>query len=174
VLVLEFDHVRGVKKSDICKLANRPANLETLADEIEKCDVRCANCHRRRTVKELKWFRHGIPGTKGREASKTADALADDFHPEYSCLVLAPLAQSVEQRPFKPCVARSNRAGRIKVYRGAARAGAALACAIHSPIARAIAATGTILSGCDCPWKKTTRLFGISAASAIVSSAETS
>jgi hypothetical protein len=31
--------------------------LERLADEIAKCDVLCANCHRRRTAQRASWKR---------------------------------------------------------------------------------------------------------------------
>lgn len=44
VRALDFDHVRGIKKFTIGKLRNHPWN-EMLV-EIEKCDIRCANCHR--------------------------------------------------------------------------------------------------------------------------------
>jgi hypothetical protein len=30
---------------------------EVIAQEIAKCDVRCANCHRRRHAEEGRWFR---------------------------------------------------------------------------------------------------------------------
>jgi hypothetical protein len=29
----------------------------TILKELSKCDVRCANCHRRRTARDFKWFR---------------------------------------------------------------------------------------------------------------------
>jgi hypothetical protein len=45
-VVLEFDHLRD-KLFDICHdLPYR--NWESILAEIEKCDVVCANCHRRR------------------------------------------------------------------------------------------------------------------------------
>lgn len=55
-VVLEFDHVRGVKSFAISNRAYRvvPA-WEHLMIEIDKCDVRCANCHRRKTSKQLNW-----------------------------------------------------------------------------------------------------------------------
>jgi hypothetical protein len=49
VVVLDLDHVRGEKVAEIARLAGdgaRPARIDV---EMEKCEVVCANCHRRRT-----------------------------------------------------------------------------------------------------------------------------
>jgi len=46
--VLDFDHVRGEKTCDIRALVKGWASLARLKVEIAKCDVRCANDHRRR------------------------------------------------------------------------------------------------------------------------------
>lgn len=47
-VVLEFDHYRDDKSFNIgAELRNR--NWQSILDEIAKCDVVCANCHRRRT-----------------------------------------------------------------------------------------------------------------------------
>jgi hypothetical protein len=48
-IVLEFDHVRGVKICPVSKLITGHGKMAELIAEIEKCDVRCANCHRRKT-----------------------------------------------------------------------------------------------------------------------------
>lgn len=48
-VVLEFDHVRGNKKQNVASLVYSSAKWETIQAEIDKCDVRCANCHRRVT-----------------------------------------------------------------------------------------------------------------------------
>jgi hypothetical protein len=48
--VLEFDHVRGEKQGDVTALARSGTSLARIKDEIAKCEVRCANCHRRRTL----------------------------------------------------------------------------------------------------------------------------
>lgn len=48
LLILEFDHV-GLKTANVTTLARRGCRLEVLKKEIEQCEVRCANCHRRRT-----------------------------------------------------------------------------------------------------------------------------
>jgi hypothetical protein len=47
-VVLEFDH-RADKREAVVRLACG-CSLETLRQEIAKCDVRCANCHRVRTL----------------------------------------------------------------------------------------------------------------------------
>lgn len=54
--VLEFDHVRG-KNSDVSRLIADGVPLEKLRREIELTDVRCANCHRKKTASDRGWFR---------------------------------------------------------------------------------------------------------------------
>jgi hypothetical protein len=57
-VVLEFHHVRGEKENDIAHLINQSgSSLDTLIAELEKCDVLCANCHRKLTAEERGWFR---------------------------------------------------------------------------------------------------------------------
>ena len=48
-IVLEFDHL-GDKDFNIAK-GIRDRNWKTVLAEIAKCDVVCANCHRRRTAR---------------------------------------------------------------------------------------------------------------------------
>jgi hypothetical protein len=48
VLVLEFDH-RADKFTEVATLVGAAVKLERIEAEIAKCDVVCANCHRRRT-----------------------------------------------------------------------------------------------------------------------------
>lgn len=55
-VVLEFDHVRGKKYRTICKMLSRSEPMDRLKKEIKKCDVRCANCHRIKTAKQLNWY----------------------------------------------------------------------------------------------------------------------
>jgi hypothetical protein len=54
--VLEFDHVRGEKLGSISNMLHR-FRLETIIEEIAKCEVRCANCHRIRTYITLGLWR---------------------------------------------------------------------------------------------------------------------
>ena len=52
VIVLTFDHVRGKKRCDVSCLITGSWN--SVEKEIKKCEVRCANCHMRRTSKQFK------------------------------------------------------------------------------------------------------------------------
>jgi hypothetical protein len=47
-LVLEFDHLRDKRFEVTNQFASR--NWQEILDEIDKCEVVCANCHRRRTA----------------------------------------------------------------------------------------------------------------------------
>ena len=54
--VLEFDHV-GPKRADVATLLTQRASIARLLDEIERCEIVCANCHRRRTAQRAERFR---------------------------------------------------------------------------------------------------------------------
>ena len=56
-MVLEFDHVGDDKVANVSSLARRSAAWERIEAEIAKCEVRCANCHRRRTMANLRSYR---------------------------------------------------------------------------------------------------------------------
>lgn len=56
ILVLEFDHRdRATKTESIGTMLSRNWSWSTILNEIQKCDVRCANCHRIRTSGQLGW-----------------------------------------------------------------------------------------------------------------------
>lgn len=57
-LVLEFDH-RSDKLFGIAR-GLRDRSWPTLLNEMAKCDVVCANCHRRRTARRGGWARAGV------------------------------------------------------------------------------------------------------------------
>jgi hypothetical protein len=59
VLVLEFDHRRD-KRFDISQMYKRRYSLTTIEKELEKCDVLCANCHRRKTAKEGGFWKYSM------------------------------------------------------------------------------------------------------------------
>jgi hypothetical protein len=53
ILVLEFDHIdRGKKTNNMSALIKKGWSINGIRKEIENCDVRCVNCHRRKTEKE--------------------------------------------------------------------------------------------------------------------------
>jgi hypothetical protein len=56
LIVLEFDHTdHRFKSGNISRLKQNSVSLKALKAEISKCEVRCANCHRRRTSKQFGW-----------------------------------------------------------------------------------------------------------------------
>lgn len=62
IVVLEFDHRDPAAKEFAIGYAIRSHSfgLKRIIKEIGKCDVRCANCHRRKTAMERGFFRHLI------------------------------------------------------------------------------------------------------------------
>lgn len=56
-IVLEFDHRDRSTKVGAIGSLRRNSSLEKIKEEIAKCDVRCANCHRRRTAKQFGWMK---------------------------------------------------------------------------------------------------------------------
>lgn len=59
-IVLDFDHLeRSEKKYSISKMM-RDFKWTQILVEIDKCEVRCANCHRRRTAKQFGWYKYKI------------------------------------------------------------------------------------------------------------------
>ena len=66
-LVLEFDH-RGDKAFDIGQALPYRA-WEAILEEIAKCDVVCANCHRRRTARRARHLRLRLAESGRRESN---------------------------------------------------------------------------------------------------------
>lgn len=55
LIVLDFDHVRGEKVKNVSQMVHAGLGLDTIKDEIDKCEVRCSNCHRRATARRSGW-----------------------------------------------------------------------------------------------------------------------
>ena len=55
-IVLEFDHVIGVKRLDLSTMVSGGYSLGPIKAEIAKCVIRCANCHLRKTAKERGYY----------------------------------------------------------------------------------------------------------------------
>ena len=55
-VVLEFHHRHGKDKA-VSEMVTGGYPASTIQGEIDKCDVLCANCHRKKTMAERGWFR---------------------------------------------------------------------------------------------------------------------
>ena len=55
-LVLQFDHLQS-KTKDLACLVRSACSPQRLISQLDKCEVRCANCHRRRSAIQGGWFR---------------------------------------------------------------------------------------------------------------------
>lgn len=55
-IVLEFDHIDSSEKSFNISDGMMSKSINTIKKEIEKCEVRCSNCHRRKTAKQFNWY----------------------------------------------------------------------------------------------------------------------
>lgn len=57
-IVLTFDHVKGEKKFDISSAVSSGAYVwGKILEEIEKCVIRCCNCHQRKTAKDRGYYK---------------------------------------------------------------------------------------------------------------------
>lgn len=77
--VLEFDHKDGTVKVDhVTVMASAPHiyTAQQLLDEIAKCDILCANCHRRRTQKARKALER-FAGVEYRDLAAHGDTLTE-------------------------------------------------------------------------------------------------
>jgi hypothetical protein len=61
---LDFDHVRGKKTADVSRMVSQGCCWKSIEREIAKCEVRCANCHRKRTAERRK--RRGSRSVRSR------------------------------------------------------------------------------------------------------------
>lgn len=58
-VLLEFDHNSGKnKRGDVSRMICDGYAWTTILTEIQKCSVRCANCHRLRTTRQLMHAKH--------------------------------------------------------------------------------------------------------------------
>jgi len=85
-IVLEFDHQRD-KQYNIAKLITNNCSLKRLVLEIDKCQVRCANCHRRKTA-----------GTHGSYRLDTLEELQSRIVPQKPKKLNKELADEVRVR----------------------------------------------------------------------------
>lgn len=58
-IVLDFDHIDLEKKEyGVSVIVLKGMSLEKLKTEVAKCEIRCSNCHRKRTAKQFNSWRH--------------------------------------------------------------------------------------------------------------------
>jgi hypothetical protein len=54
---LDFDHRdRRFKKTEVTRMVSSTYTWNSVKKEIDKCDVRCSSCHRKKTAKENGWY----------------------------------------------------------------------------------------------------------------------
>ena len=54
---LEFNHInREDKKYQISSMCRMGKSEEQFIKEVEKCEILCCNCHRKKTAKQFDWF----------------------------------------------------------------------------------------------------------------------
>ena len=56
IRVLEFHHI-GDKEQTISHMVAEGFSVDRIQRELDKCQVLCANCHRKLTIEERGWFR---------------------------------------------------------------------------------------------------------------------
>ncbi len=57
--VLEFDHIDpSNKRAEVSRLLRTNYGLDTIKEEIKKCRVLCANCHRIHTAEQANTYKH--------------------------------------------------------------------------------------------------------------------
>ena|ERR1700712_1096671 len=57
-IVLEFDHINPETKSfNISQAARFGKDWGIVLAEMEKCQILCANCHKRRTAQQFHWYK---------------------------------------------------------------------------------------------------------------------
>lgn len=52
-VVLDFDHITDNKVMNVSSMVTAGCGWERILEEVQKCEVVCSNCHRRRTHKRL-------------------------------------------------------------------------------------------------------------------------
>ena len=79
-VVLEFDHLPEFTKSfEIARaIPASTRSWSTIAEEIAKCEVVCANCHRRRTAMRARTRKYLISQALADPRSSSPDMLSSD------------------------------------------------------------------------------------------------
>jgi 5-methylcytosine-specific restriction endonuclease McrA len=61
IRVLELDHINPKDKSfSVSQAVKLGHNWSEVLTELEKCQVLCANCHKRRTAQQFNWYKSSL------------------------------------------------------------------------------------------------------------------
>lgn len=63
-VVLEFDHCRGDKEKNIADAVKNGWSLERLQAEMDKCQILCSNCHKKKTSKKGCFYKERMTAVK--------------------------------------------------------------------------------------------------------------
>ena len=75
-IVMEFDHLPEYdKKYEVSGMIIKGYAIESIKKEIDKCDVVCANCHKRRTSKRGNWYRFKLSQEQSGKLIDETDVL---------------------------------------------------------------------------------------------------
>jgi len=60
ITCLQFDHINDDKFKGVSQLVGSTYSIKILQKEVEKCVIRCGNCHMKKTAKEENWHKHEL------------------------------------------------------------------------------------------------------------------
>lgn len=60
--VLDFDHINDDKKYNVSTLLRKEYSWDSILKEADKCEVRCANCHRKKTAVDHNHYTNRLLG----------------------------------------------------------------------------------------------------------------
>lgn len=105
IIVLQFDHIDpATKVDDICRMVWSLRPVKEIENEIAKCEVRCANCHMRRTAEQFGWW--ASVGGKTNNASYANE------------IKKVEIAQIDREKRGRPEIGEDTRAKMSKSHRG--------------------------------------------------------
>lgn len=56
-ITLEFDHIDPtIKTMNIGQMVSSGYSIKRISEELEKCQILCANCHRKKTSEQFNWY----------------------------------------------------------------------------------------------------------------------
>ena len=94
-VVLDFDHLRD-KRNNVTTMLWSGMRWSAIEEEIAKCQVRCANCHRRRTARQRGYDRRKQGLAEGRSVYGEAGGTRTPG-PHVRSVVLYPLSYSLSR-----------------------------------------------------------------------------